>query len=93
MRTSALKVEVADGVFGECKLEEKKEEAAKPAAAAAASSVDVGSLAAMLKGRWKEGKGGDSAPKAAALRTGMIRNFRIASLDAEQKKIALTIVE
>jgi small subunit ribosomal protein S1 len=93
VRTSALKVEVADGVFGECKLEEKKEEAAKPAAAAAASSVDVGSLAAMLKGRWKEGKGGDSAPKAAALRTGMIRNFRIASLDAEQKKIALTIVE
>lgn len=93
VRANSLKVEISEGVFGECKLEEKKEETAKPAAAAAASNVDVGSLAAMLKGRWKEGKGGDPAPKAATLRTGMIRNFKIASLDAEHKKIALTIVE
>jgi len=92
VRNNSLKVEVAEGVYGECKLEEKKEEAAKPAAAAS-SNVDVGSLAALLKGRWKEGKGGDPTPKAASLRTGMIRNFKIASLDAEHKKIALTIVE
>jgi len=92
VRTNSLKVEISEGVYGECKLEEKKEEAAKPAAVAS-SNVDLGSLAAMLKGRWKEGKGGDPAPKAATLRTGMIRNFKIASLDAEHKKIGLTIVE
>jgi small subunit ribosomal protein S1 len=92
VRANSLKVEISEGVFGECKLEEKKEEAAKPAAASA-SNVDVGSLAAMLKGRWKEGKGGDPTPKAAALRSGMIRNFKIAALDAEQKKIVLSILE
>jgi len=92
VRAHSLRVEVAEGVYGECKLEEKKEEAAKPAAASA-STADVGSLAEMLKGRWKEGKGGDPTPKAASLRTGMIRNFKISGLDAEQKRVSLELVD
>lgn len=92
VRGLVLKVEVSEGVLAECRLEEPKKE--EPAVqAAAASNVDVGSLAGMLKARWKEGKGGDDAPKASAFKAGMIRSFRIASLDAEARKITLELAE
>ena len=69
---------------------EKKEEA-KPAEASA-GSADLGSLAAMLKGRWKEGKGGDPAPKVATIKPGTIRTCKIVSLDAEHKKITVELL-
>ncbi len=92
VRGNQIKVEVAEGVLGECKLEEPKKQESKQAAEAPSGS-DVGSLAAMLKGRWKEGKGGDAAPKTTALRIGMIRNFTITSLEPEAKRIHLSLNE
>ncbi len=86
------KIELGDGVMGDCKLtpvaapvEEKK--------AAAAGPVDINSLSAMLKSRWKEGKGGPVEPKADpnALRSGQVRNFKIAAVDAEKKRIDLEL--
>jgi small subunit ribosomal protein S1 len=93
VRGNNLKIEVAEGILADCKVEEPKKEEAKPAAAeAAAGSADIGSLAAMLKGRWKEGKGGDPAPKANALKPGMVKSVKITALDAEHKKITVELL-
>lgn len=96
VRGNNLKVEVGEGVLAECKIEEKKEETkseSAPAESAPAESVNVGSLAEMLKGRWKEGKGGDSAPKASQFRSGMMKTFKISGLDAEHKRITVDLAE
>ena len=86
------KIELGDGVMGDCKLtpvaapvEEKKVTAAGP--------VDINSLSAMLKSRWKEGKGGPVEAKADpnALRSGQVRNFRITAIDTEKKRIELEL--
>ena len=55
--------------------------------------MDINSLSAMLKSRWKEGKGGPVEPKADpnALRSGQVRNFKIAALDTEKKRIELEL--
>lgn len=91
VRGNHLKIEVSEGILADCKVEEPKAETAKPAAAAA-GSADVGSLAALLKGRWKEGKGGDPAPKASTLKPGLVRSVKILSLDAEHKKITVELI-
>ncbi|HEU0122901.1 MAG TPA: S1 RNA-binding domain-containing protein [Bryobacteraceae bacterium] len=91
VRGNHLRIEVAEGVLADCRLEDPKKEEAKPAEASA-GSADVGSLAAMLKGRWKEGKGGDPAPKANNLRPGMVRTVKITGLDAEHKKITVELI-
>lgn len=90
VRNNNIRIEVSEGVIADCKLEEPKKE--EPKAEAAAGSADVGSLAALLKGRWKEGKGGDSAPKANNLRAGMVRTVKILSLDAEHKKVTVELL-
>jgi hypothetical protein len=46
----------------------------------------------MLKGRWKEGKGGDPAPKATGLKPGLVRTVKIVTLDPEHKKITVELV-
>ena len=92
VRGNLLKMEVSEGVIADCKLEEPKPEETKPAADAAASSAGVGSLAAMLKGRWKEGKGGDPAPKPSTLKPGMVKSVKITALDAEHKKITVELI-
>ncbi len=90
VRGNNVRIEVSEGVIAECKIEEAKKEEAKPAESA--GSADVGSLAAMLKGRWKEGKGGDSAPKASSLRPGQVKTVKIVALDAEHKKITVELL-
>jgi small subunit ribosomal protein S1 len=90
VRGNNVRIEVSEGVIAECKIEEPKKEEAKPAESA--SSADVGSLAAMLKGRWKEGKGGDSAPKASSLRPGQVKSVKIVALDAEHKKVTVELL-
>jgi small subunit ribosomal protein S1 len=94
VRANLLKVEVADGVLGECRLqEEKKEAGGGKSAPSAAASVDVSALTAMLSARWKEGKGGEPAAKgAAAIKVGQVRSFRIIHLDAAAKKIGLELI-
>lgn len=91
MRGNNLKFEVAEGVLAECKLAEAKKEEAKPAAEAA-GAADVGSLAALLKGRWKEGKGGDPTPKQTTLKPGMLRTLKIVTLDPEHKRIVVELL-
>ena len=91
MRGNNLKFEVAEGVLAECKLAEAKKEEAKPAAEAA-GAADVGSLAALLKGRWKEGKGGDPTPKQTTLKPGMLRTLKIVTLDVEHKRIVVELL-
>ena len=83
------KIELGDGVMGDCKLtpavpvEEKKAEA---------GPVDINSLSAMLKSRWKEGKGTPEVKgDPNALRSGQIRNFKITAIDLEKKKIELEL--
>ena len=92
MRGNNLKFEVAEGVLAECKLAEPKKEDVKAAAAEASGASDVGSLAALLKGRWKEGKGGDPTPKTITLKPGMLRTLKIVSLDAEHKRITVELL-
>jgi small subunit ribosomal protein S1 len=85
---SPILVELGDGIRVTCRA------AAKPAAAAAevapAAKVDLSSLSAMLKDRWK---GNAPAPSAEpeALAEGQIRTFKITKLDAEAKKIEVEL--
>ncbi len=51
--------------------------------------VDLSSLTNMLQARWKGGAGG--AGKGESARSGQIRSFRIARLDAAAKKIELEL--
>ena len=87
------KIELGDGVMGDCKLTPVAAPVEEKKVAPAAGPVDINSLSAMLKSRWKEGKGGPVEPKADpnALRSGQVRNFKIASIDLEKKRIELEL--
>jgi small subunit ribosomal protein S1 len=52
--------------------------------------LDVSSLGAMLKNRWKSGAE-PTAAKPESARAGQIRSFRIVKLDAGAKKIGLEL--
>ncbi len=91
VRGNNIRIEVSEGVLADCKIEEPKKEEAKPAAESA-GAADLGSLAAMLKGRWKEGKGGDPAPKAATIKPGTVRSVKITALDAEHKRVTVELL-
>ncbi len=82
------RVELGEGIHATCKLtavapakEEPKAEGAK---------VDMSSLGAMLKSRWKDGPAVTTA-KPEAARAGQIRSFRIVKLDPAAKKIELEL--
>ena len=89
-------VDLGEGVQASCQLaaeEQKQEKKSGP--------VDVSTLSSMLSSRWT-GKGGGpgagqpgtepATPKRDVLKTGQVRSFRIAKLDAEKKKIDLELV-
>jgi small subunit ribosomal protein S1 len=82
------RVELGEGISGTCKLASetpaKEEKAADP-------KVDVSSLSSMLQSKWKGGQGGGSNRREAP-RSGQIRSFRIAKLDAAAKRIELELV-
>jgi small subunit ribosomal protein S1 len=77
------RVELGEGVFGSCRMsaEETSEEAP------AAGSLDLSVLTSKLQERWKGAGGG----KRDSARSGQIRSFRIAKLDAAGKKIDLEL--
>jgi small subunit ribosomal protein S1 len=81
------KVELGEGIQGTCRLagegSEKEERHVE-------ASANLSSLSTMLQAKWKGGQGGGSKREAA--RSGQIRSFRIAKLDAAAKKIELEIV-
>ena len=82
------RVELGEGVFAVCPI--PAEAAPKPQAAGSEPNANVADLGSMLMARWKGGAAG-SAPKPESPRSGQIRTFRIARLDAESKKIELEL--
>ncbi len=83
------KVELGDGVFAECRIQE-----ANPGASgtpeAAAPTGDLSSLTAMLSARWKQGPAAASAQQEGP-RAGQVRTFRILKLDPPNKKIEVEL--
>ena len=82
---SNARVEVADGVFAECRLRGRQEPS--EAEAGEPGRPDLASLTAMLSARWRQGK----AAATESIRAGQIRSFRVAALDAPAKRIELEL--
>jgi len=85
-------VELGEGVQGTCTLavQEQKQELSR-------GPVDVSALSSMLASKWKgsgaeSGAPADAAPRNEQLKTGQIRSFKIAKIDAGKKKIELDLV-
>lgn len=83
------RVQVAEGVTAICRL--PKDEPAPPSQPAAdQSKAGLSELSAMLSARWKSGPP-ESAQRAAALRAGEVRSFRISALDPNRKTVEVEI--
>ena len=82
------KVELGDGVFGQCRIAmEASEQKAEEAPAAA----DLSSLTAMLSAKWKQGVASAKSARPEPVRAGQIRSFRIVNLDQTNKKIEVEL--
>lgn len=88
VKEGRAKVQLAEGVTGNCALPKS---AGAAASAGGGGSVDVSSLGAMLKARWKEGSGGDTDKNQ--VRVGQIRQFKITAMDSESKRIDVSLVD
>ena len=82
------RVELGEGIRANCRIAAVK--AAKEEAKPEAGKLDMSSLSAMLKDKWKGGAASSEA-KPEAVRAGQIRSFRIVKLDAAAKKIELEL--
>ncbi|MCC6340622.1 MAG: S1 RNA-binding domain-containing protein [Bryobacterales bacterium] len=83
------RVQVAEGVTAICRL--PKDEPAPPSQPATdQSKAGLSELSAMLSARWKSGPP-ESAQRAAALRAGEVRSFRISALDPNRKTVEVEI--
>lgn len=80
------RVELGEGVIATCRLQKKE---AGKSTVSGEKAADVSSLSAMLSQRWKQGAS-DSSEKELA-KTGQVRSFRIAGLDASKKLIELEL--
>jgi small subunit ribosomal protein S1 len=99
MLDGSARVELGEGIHCNCMLPKETAlgENTKTDLKATDLKADVSSLSSMLAARWKgassAGVGGVVAkPKAEAVHAGQIRNFRIAKLDPEAKKIEVELV-
>jgi small subunit ribosomal protein S1 len=79
------RVELGEGIIAFYRIEAPAAEESMTSAGA-----DLSSLTSMLQARWK-GASTSNASKREPLKTGQIRSFRIATLDAETKKIELEL--
>ncbi len=79
--STRARVELGEGVTANCKLTEQKQAEAPSGPAKA----DISALSAMLASKWKSGGGESTASEG--LKAGQVRNFKIVSLDAAQKRI------
>jgi small subunit ribosomal protein S1 len=87
------RVELGEGVVATCRIPaERPAEKDNHAESSSSSSSkpDLSSLGSMLQARWKSGAPAAEA-KPESVRTGQIRKFRIAKLDATTKKIELEL--
>ena len=81
------KIELAEGVFGTCRIAQQTSAQQSKLAEAGA---DLSSLTAMLQARWKGGSQA-GAPDAEAMRSGQVRSFRITRLDNAAKVVELAV--
>jgi small subunit ribosomal protein S1 len=88
VRNGRARVELGEGVHGDCAADNRP---AKPEAEQAPKAADIGSLTAMLSARWKGG--GAAATTDSELKVGQIRSFRITQVDPAGRKIDLTLAE
>jgi len=92
VRNTRARVELGEGVHGDCQLAAKKEDSGP--VEQKSPSADLSSMTAMLAARWKQGGGAPAqAAQADSLRAGQIRSFRITQLDAGAKKIELELAD
>jgi small subunit ribosomal protein S1 len=85
------RVELGEGVYGECGMSGANAAAeAKPQAAPASPKPDLSSLGSMLQARWRGAVPAEGA-KPEPVRSGQIRKFRIVKLDPAAKKIGLEL--
>jgi small subunit ribosomal protein S1 len=81
------RVELGEGVIGECQLAEQSQTEAN---AGGSQKADLSSLTSMLQARWKGGA--SSSGESQPIETGQIRSFRITGLEAAGKKVELALV-
>lgn len=89
---NTAQVELGEGIVAQCKLPEVA--AAAPETPAASGAVDLSAFSSMLSSKWKSG--GSPAAKADAkkseeVKAGQVRGFKIATLDAGEKRIELEL--
>jgi len=82
------RVELGEGIRATCKMTAVAQAKEEPKAEGA--KVDMSSLGAMLKSRWKDGPAVSTA-KPEVAHAGQIRSFRIVKLDPAAKKIELEL--
>jgi small subunit ribosomal protein S1 len=87
VRNGRARVELGEGVHGDCAADART---GKQETEQSPRSADIGSLSAMLSARWK---GGGATTSDSDLKAGQIRSFRIAQIDAADRKIELTLAE
>jgi len=88
VRNTRARVELGEGVHGDCLLTAKKDEGASQGSKE--SAADLSSMTAMLTAKWKQGGGPAASERSGdAIRPGQIRSFRIVHLDAGAKRIEL----
>ncbi len=88
---ASAKVELGDGVIASCRLPAATKAQELPCETA--PKANLTELTAMLAAKWKQGRGPASASaKGESARTGQVRSFRIAQLDASSKSIELEMV-
>ncbi len=86
------RVELGEGVQAICRMPAANPAKEKPDPAPASSAKpDLSLLGSMLQARWKSGAPTSEA-KPEAMRSGQIREFRIAKLDAAAKKIEVGLI-
>ncbi|MDZ4802502.1 MAG: 30S ribosomal protein S1 [Bryobacteraceae bacterium] len=87
-----MKVELAEGVYGTCKIAPDGGPAdAKGGSGGGGSRVDISAMTEMLRSRWKSGP--DYEAEKAVARSGQIRQFKIAAMDPESRRITLELTD
>jgi small subunit ribosomal protein S1 len=91
------RVELGEGIYGECPVSSAQASTAKDSQGrhqaqrgASEEKVDLSSMTSMLQARWK-GNSPAAKPAPEPIRTGQIRGFRIARIDAATRQIQLTL--
>jgi len=95
VKQEKAKVELGEGVFAVCRIQmDAPAERKSSGSSASSTKADLSSMSAMLNAKWKQGAVESSlaAPQQAPAKAGQIRQFRIISIDAGQKKIQLELV-